>query len=201
MTGPPDGWEAMADISRLGLETAAAVVERILGLSRDAADAKIPLLTPNGPPGSEGTAGDPARRLRADAERLIDLYAEWTRALVERAIEAAGSVAGPETLEIGPVPAGESVHAVMWLHVLEGPLGPVAAVRSTDLTHHDGTVIPASTVRFEPPVLDPSPTRERQQVKVTVDVPDGVTAGRYHGHVLVAAVPDVSLPVHIVVTG
>jgi hypothetical protein len=94
------------DPAAAGLASAAAVVERMLELGRAAASSfRLPL-----PANSEqalaafglsGTApdavvdgepledGDPAerarqaRRFRADAERVVELYAEWTRMLVD----------------------------------------------------------------------------------------------------------------------
>src|SRR5690348_13697793 len=103
-----DGWEAMADIGRYGLETAAAVVESILGASRGT----VPFLTPTGDP-----SADPARRLRADAERLVDLYAEWTRTLVEQAITLSSSRGG---LDIGPVAPGAFGQGAAYLHGATG---------------------------------------------------------------------------------
>ena len=165
-----DGWEAMADIGRYGLETAAAVVEGILGLSRDAGSARFAFLTPGGDPSS-----DPARRLRADAEKLVDLYAEWTRVLVERAIEMASTAGGG--LAIGPVEPGAFGQGTAFLHAAGGE------VRSTALTMHEGAVIPSDRVHCD--VAD--------QVKVTVDVPEDALPGRYYGHLLVVGSPDLSL--------
>ena len=193
MTDRPDGWAAMADIGRLGFDTAAAVIERILDLSRRAGDLSVPLLAPT-------AEGDPARRLRADAERLIDLYAEWTRALVDRALEAAATTTttGPEVLVLGPVEPGGTAAATAWLHVLEAD-GTTAALRCTDLTGHDGEVVPAGSVGFEPPALDTSASPSHQ-VRVNVDVATGTAPGRYHGHLLVAGLPEVALPVRLDVT-
>ncbi len=165
-----DGWEAMTDIGRYGLETAAAVVEGMLGLTREAGGARIPFLTPSGDP-----ASDPARRLRADAEKLVELYAEWTRVLVERAIEVASTGGGG--LSIGPVEPGAFGQGTAYLHAAGGQ------VRSTDLTMHEGAVIAAGRVHCD--VAD--------QVKVTVDVPDDAPPGRYYGHLLVVGTPDLSI--------
>ncbi|MHB8464274.1 MAG: hypothetical protein ACYDH6_21145 [Acidimicrobiales bacterium] len=190
MTEPSDGWEAMADIGRLGLETAAAVVERILDLSRPATDLSVPLLTPTGD-------GDAARRLRSDAERLIDLYAEWTRSLVDRAIDVAAEGRHNEVLVVGPVAPGAVTESTAWLHVLDGPLGPGAHLKATDLTSGGGATLPADSVRLEPTVLDPDASGPSHEVRVRVDVPAHTQPGRYHGHLLVAGLADVALPLRV----
>ena len=103
MSDLPPPWASVADIGQLGLDTAAAVVERLLTLTRltitrQPGGLTVPLLPATGD-------GVDARRVRAEAERLIDLYAEWTRSLVQAAVDAADPdrPAG-EKLSLGPAP-------------------------------------------------------------------------------------------------
>ena len=130
MSDLPPAWASVADIGKLGLDTAAAVVERLLTLTRltitkQPGGLTIPLLPATGD-------GMDARRVRAEAERLIDLYAEWTRSLVQAAVDAADPDRPPgEKLSLGPAPPDSSTQAIIWLHVLDGP-----AAGTTHLRRH-----------------------------------------------------------------
>jgi hypothetical protein len=196
MTELPPPWASVADIGQLGLETAATVVERLLTLTRltlspQAVGLPFPLL-------SATRDGVDARRMRAEAERLIDLYADWTRALVQAAVDAAdgGRPAG-EGLSLGPVEPGGSAEASVWLHLLEGPAAGMTTLRATDLVAHHGGAIPSAAVRFDPASLDTANPRTSQQVVVGLTVPQGTAPGPYHGHILAIGVPEVSLPLRV----
>jgi hypothetical protein len=194
MSDLPPPWASVADIGQLGLDTAAAVVERLLRLTRltitrQPGGLTVPLLPATG-------EGLDARRVRAEAERLIDLYAEWTRSLVQAAVDAADPErpAG-EKLSLGPAPPDTSTQATIWLHVLDGPAAGTTLLRSTDLVAHHGGAISGAAIRFEPPALDATSPQTSQAVTVLVDVPPGVAAGPYHGHILATGVPEVCLEV------
>jgi hypothetical protein len=205
------------DVARAGLEAAAAVVERMLELGRAGASGlRIPVPPNQQPPqpaaapdGSTSSAADPAdltrmsRQLRADAERLVELYATWTRTLVdgaaqlaEQALERAPrSRASDGALRIGPAARGTTTSAEAWLHVLDGPPGPPARMRASDLLAHHGDVIPGGHVSTTPAVLDTTAARTSTGVTVAVAIPDGVRPGTYHGHLLAEGLPEVVLPV------
>jgi hypothetical protein len=196
MSELPPPWASVADIGQLGLETAATVVERLLTLTRltlspQAVGLPFPLL-------SATRDGVDARRMRAEAERLIDLYADWTRALVQAAVDAAdgGRPAG-EGLSLGPVEPGGSAEASVWLHLLEGPAAGMTTLRATDLVAHHGGAIPSAAVHFDPASLDTAKPRTSQQVVVGLTVPQGTAPGPYHGHILATGVPEVSLPLRV----
>lgn len=219
---PPAG----PDVAVLGLEAAAAVVERMLALGRQAAAGIQVPFPPNGEPlfGAAATdeaqptsAGDmpaeapspaqQARRLRADADRLVEAYATWTRMLVDGAAslveQAAGSGerssggGGGAALVIGPVAAGGTSTASAWLHVLDGPPALPAPLHATALVAHDGGQLPATAVAFDPPVLDTAVARSTHEIRVTVAVPPGTPGGRYHGHLLAAGLEEVALAVRV----
>jgi hypothetical protein len=197
MSDPPPPWSSVTDIGGLGIETAATVVERLLDLTREVGGLRVPLLEAT-------TDTAQARRLRANAERLIDLYADWTRSLVDAAVDVAtpanGSGNGSHSLVLGPAAPGGEVGDVLWLHFLDGPAGGRATFQATDLSAHHGGRIAADAVTFDPPTLDASTPRSKRQVEVRVDVPPDAVAGPYHGHLLVEGFPEVCLALRLDVT-
>jgi hypothetical protein len=224
---------AMGDVQRAGLEAAAAVVERVLELGRHGARMPYSFHLPAEPvdvtdsnaadagkgedaddgadaiPGAEAEAdrAREVRRLRADGERLLEMWGEWLRVLLDAAADGAeagvvgrnGGAAHPADgpLRLGPVRAGQPASARAWLHVLDGPPGPPARLSATALTAHDGAAIDAGAARFEPAVLDSFDLRTTHELVVTVAVPDDTPPGTYHGHVLANGIPEVSLAVRL----
>jgi hypothetical protein len=211
---PAEGLRGMADAQRRGLETAAAIVERMLELSRQSTRAPFPFHLPAEPvDGQNGEGADTApdrgrevRRLRADAERVLELWGESMRVLFDVAADAAeAGVAGQDgagdRLLLGPVPPGAPAVGRAWLHVLDGPPGPPARLRATAFTAHDGAAIEAGAASFEPPMLDSFALRSSQEVLVTIEVPEATAPGLYHGHILASDLPEVSLAVSVQVAG
>jgi hypothetical protein len=196
MTDLPPPWASVADIGQLGLETAAKVVERLMAvtrltLSRQPGGLTFPLLPATGD-------GVEARRLRAEAERLIDLYADWTRSLVQAAVDAADvGRPTPQRLSLGPVGPATTAEACVWLHVLDGPAAGPTTLRATDLIAHHGGVIPSDAVQFDPARLDTASPRTSREVAVRVTVPPGAAPGPYHGHILAAGLPEVFLELRL----
>jgi hypothetical protein len=215
---------AMSDIQRAGLEAAAAVVERMLELGRHGTRMPYSFHLPAEPvdgasgkgeaagdgdgaeaAGEDGTAaGDPARalrRARADGERLLELWGEWMRLLLDAAADAteAGIAArngnGAHPLAIGSARGGETASGRAWLHVLDGPPGPRARLTATALCSNDGNSIPAEAVGFDPPELETVDPRSSHQIAIDVNVPKATPVGVYHGHVLAKGLPEVALPI------
>lgn len=208
------GLRAIADIQRAGLETAAVVVERMLELGRQSARAPFPLHLPAEPVDGLGEDGtDPARdreraarRLRADAERLLELWGESMRVLLDVAADAAetsvdGRNGAADQLLLGPVPSGIAAVGRAWLHILDGPPGSPARLTATAFTAHDGAAIEAQAASFEPPLVDSFALRSSQEILITVEVPKGMAPGVYHGHILATGLAEVGLAVRIEVTG
>jgi hypothetical protein len=223
---------AMGDVQRAGLEAAAAVVERMLELGRHGARMPYSFHLPAQPVDGEHSNGGDAvggadvdhetdaltgadaeadrarevRRLRADGERLLELWGEWMRVLLDAVADGAeGGVAGQngaarakdQLLRLGPVKAGHPVSARAWLHVLDGPPGPPARLSATAFTAHDGAAIEARATSFKPPLLDSFNLRSSHELVVTVAVPEGTRPGAYHGHILATGIPEVSLAVRL----
>jgi hypothetical protein len=82
----------------------------------------------------------------------------------------------------------------VWLHNGGSTdLGKVR-LRCSDLLAHDGTVLRAQMVRFEPDIV-PMPARSSRGVTVEVDVADHLPPGCYRGTLLADGHPDVWLPI------
>ena len=205
------------EVARAGLEAAAAVVERMLELGRRGASGiQVPIAPNQEPPSAASIDDDPnasgapsadltkmSRRLRADAERLVELYATWTRALVdgaaalaEQAMERSPTSPAPSegSLRLGPAARGTTTGGEAWLHVLDGPPGPPARVHASDLIAHHGDRIAGELVVASPGVLDTAASRTSTSVAISVAVPDQIRPGTYYGHLLADGLPEVVLP-------
>ena len=88
--------------------------------------------------------------------------------------------------------------AEVWLHN-RGPvdMGKVV-LRCGDLLSHDGCVISARLIRFEPDIV-PMPARSSRGVTVEVDVDGHVAPGSYRGTLVADGHPDVWLPIELIV--
>ena len=88
--------------------------------------------------------------------------------------------------------------AEVWSHN-RGPvdMGKVA-LRCSDLLSHDGSVIAARLMRFEPDIV-PMPARSSRGVTVEVDIDGHVAPGSYRGMLVADGHPDVWLPIEVVV--
>ena len=210
---PLAGLRAMAEVQRAGLEAASTVVERMLELGRLGTRGPFPFPLPADPTARSNGEGrsddDPerdVRRLRGDAERMLELWGEWMRLLVDAAADSAEVALGPPSrggadhLSLGPAKAGASVSGRTWLHVLDGPPTAPARLTATALTAADGSTIDPGTIAFEPAVLDTFDLRSSQEIVVTVDLPVGTAPGPYHGHILATGLPELSLPVRLEVS-
>lgn len=88
--------------------------------------------------------------------------------------------------------------AEVWLHNRGAiDMGKVA-LRCSDLLSHDGRLIAARLMRFEPDIV-PMPARSSRGVTVEVDIDEHVAAGSYRGMLLADGRPDVWLPIELVV--
>jgi hypothetical protein len=88
--------------------------------------------------------------------------------------------------------------AEVWLHN-GGPvdMGKVR-LRCSDLLAHDGTVIPAHVMRFEPDII-PMPARSSRGLTVEVEVSDDLPPGSYRGTLVADGHPDIWLPVEVAI--
>lgn len=207
--------DPFARIRDLGLETAAEVVERMLELGHQMADLRIPLLPAGrgdgggGGGGGDEDAADPEatgqlRRLRADADRLIDLYGDWSRTLLDSVMDMASQGRGAaresvDALVLGPVSPGDEAVATAWLHLLDGAPA-TATMRATDLTRHDGKVVAAAHIHATPAAVERTAPGASVELTVAVVVPADAEPGTYRGHLLATGLPDVALAMRLEVS-
>lgn len=95
------------------------------------------------------------------------------------------------------VPAGSATGEV-WLHNGGSEDRGKIRLRCSDLLAHDGTVLAASVLRFEPDVV-PMPARSSRGVTAEVDLGEDAAPGTYRGMLVADGQPDVWLPVELVV--
>jgi hypothetical protein len=193
---------SLGGFQRLGVQTAAQVIEGF-----------IDLLGAGGATRSADRVTDPSTgpepgfaQLRVDVARALDLYGELVRRsfegyadLLEQRQRANGARAdagddGPLMLRVAA--DGAAAAGTVWIHnTTDGPA--CAELHLTDLTAHDGKVVPSSTGCFEPAALTIAPggsASARLEVVVA-----GFPSGIYHGHVVAGGLPEAALPVRLII--
>ena len=209
--GPFQALTALTDVQRLGLDAATEVVRGFA----DLLDTQPPGTPPTPDPAGdrEPTGGrEPANghepdlaQLRVIVARALDLYADLVRRsfegyadLMDQMLRSRGVQldSGPGGLLTLQGAAGTRATATVWMHNTTARQAS-AEPCLTDLASHDGQVVPASAGRFQPAVLTIGPGAS---TSATVEVALGhVAPGVYRGHVLARGLPDVALPVRLLV--
>jgi hypothetical protein len=195
---PEANLRAVGEIQARGFRAASDVVDRFVRLAgktdagngRASAEAEL-----NGNNQTRESTGLDVDRLVSSWESLMGQLVQSLRGspatgypTVDLTIADARGV-----LSLRAVPGGRACSEV-WLHN-GGPqdLGDVK-LRCSDLLRHDGGVVTAHSVRFEPGVVTMG-ARTSRGVCVEVDVADELSAGVYRGTLLAHGHPDVWLPV------
>jgi hypothetical protein len=215
------GARALVDVQRRGLLAANELVERLVRSVDGDRDDRAGAGTDAGgrPSGRDGAAAAGTRL--GPADDLMRLWLQLVRVGLdalghllppdgagERAdgphvatVDTDGTAIGAVRISVTPVEplAADGANrpgAELWLH--NGSRVPITgvALHCGDLRAADGAVLPAASVRFDPPVVD-LPARSSRGVDVSVDA--DLPAGTYHGVVLAAGIPDAWLPLKVVV--
>lgn len=187
---------ALGAVQSQGFRAASRLVDRFVNPSQPAAPEPGPV-SQNGEPA--GGAGPTVDRLLGGWEALT---AQLTRTLSNSApaqprspvfdVGGAESVGGA-VLSCEPGGAGS---VEVWLHNGGGrDLGEVR-LRCSGLLAHDGALIDAAAVRFDPDVVQ-LPARSSRGVVVSVDVAPQVRAGVYRGTLLVEGHPDMWMSIEL----
>jgi hypothetical protein len=188
----------LTELQRLGFATAEQVIKGyvdLFGLERQ-------------PPSAGPSNGhEPSfRELRVNVARALDLYGELVRRsfegyadLLERGPRLGGVRLGADDeapLTLRAAVAADRASGTVWVHnTTDQPT--CVEPRLTDLTAHDGAVVPARGGRFTPTTVTAAPGGS---VSATLEILlDGAVPGVYHGHVLARGLPDGALPIRLVV--
>ncbi|OBB06931.1 hypothetical protein A5662_09820 [Mycobacteriaceae bacterium 1482268.1] len=123
--------------------------------------------------------------------RLVDETREGPARLDLEKVEAQG------TLELESASPG-CARGEVWLHNRGlGNLGDIR-LRCSELLAHDGHVISAAAIQFDPEMV-PMPGRSSRGVSVKVLVDQEVPPARYCGTLLAEGFPDLAIPVTVTV--
>jgi len=201
--GPFHALGTLTDVQRRGMETASQVIKGFI----EFLDVEAPPRPADPDIANDQEAG--FAQLRINVARALDLYTDLVRRsfesyadLVEQTLRARGvQLNGADDGQPGRLTvqgtAGAQATGTLWMHnTTDGPAS--AVLRLTDLTAHDGRVVPACAGRFEPPALNVG-TGASLSASLTLALGDA-EPGVYLGHVLAGGLPDVALPVRLVVT-
>ncbi len=148
-------------------------------------------------PGGEPRRVAVARSLDLLSDLMVGMTAVFAEAVdtTLRSAEGDGG-AQPEQPIVLSGPPGGHARTTVWIHTTAGAQLPATALRMTDLTAHDGTVLTGRSASFVAGTT-PAPASARLEVVIPAALPTGV----YHGHVLATGVPEAALSVRLEVKG
>ena len=191
---------ALTDAQRRGLDAATQVVREFVDL--------LDTQPSSGPADDMGSVNghEPGlTQLRVTVARALDLYADLVRRSFEGYADLMDQMLRSRGVELGSVDgglltlqgaAGARAMGTVWMHNTTARRAS-AIPHLTDLASHDGRMVPASVGRFQPAALTIDPSAS---TSATVEVVLGdVVPGVYRGYVLARGLPDVALPVRLLV--
>jgi hypothetical protein len=210
---PVVGVRALADVQRRGLFAAGELVDRLVRLVDGDAGASV--RRDEGPRATaESSASARSAPHPASVDEVVELWLELVRlgadVIRQFARPAARDLGHGATVDVGSRSTAERVHLVagrgrnatgtgptaeIWLHNGTERDQVGIGLRSSDLTAHDGTTLPASSVEFRPTNVD-LPARSSRGVGITVAVGDTPPA-TYRGIILATNLPEVWLPLEV----
>jgi hypothetical protein len=213
---PDINLKAVGAVQQRGFRAATEVVNRLVRMTAQMTDGVAAEVEPNESACEDAQLGQtvdeagpaPDVDSRVDADRVLqswqNLMGQFVgsiRGTVTQAVEdplfdlAKAESRGQISLEsTSPGP----VCAEVWLHNRGADdLGKVR-LRCSDLLAHDGALVAASVVRFEPDAV-PMPPRSSRGVTVEVDVNEDIRPGSYRGTLLAEGHEEVWMPVVLAV--
>jgi hypothetical protein len=188
---PEINMRAVTAIQTRGFRAASEVVNRLVQIA-------------NGNPARDDEPSEPPGESSPDVSAFLALWERLLRQVTGPVGGAGPTPAGVTTLDLGNTESrqavclqagvpGEAVSEV-WLHNGgHDDLGGVR-LRCSDLLAHDGMLVDASAVRFDPDVVT-MPARSSRGVRVKAVVAEDVRPCIYRGMLLVDGHPDAWLPV------
>lgn len=199
---------ALGEIQARGFRAASEVVDKFVRMAdRLTADATADP-RPDGAADTESRSATGSAAAGLDLDKLVDAWQGMAGQLAGSLRGASTSPAGRAVFNLEHADANGqisleiadagTVAAEVWLHNGGGEdLGKVR-LRCSPLMAHDGTLLPAEFVRFEPDMV-PMPARSSRGVTIQIDVGEDVVPGRYRGTLLVEGHAEVWLPVTLAV--
>jgi hypothetical protein len=190
----------VAEVQRLGLDTAKMVIDRFSELA-----GQWPSAARGDGRGSQGAAAastrEPPAQLQADAERAVDAYLNVVRRLYDVVAGFTGAPSGtpagtgPEPVRLPPAAPGGTTSAYVWLHNTTADATTALVPRAVDLVDHHGNRISGGALAFDPAAVAQLDPGASSQLLATLRLPSDAVPGTYHGLVLVEHLPDVALHV------
>lgn len=190
---------ALGEIQARGFRAASELVDRFVRSANN-----------NGYAGSAEAKSEPGvngngRQRDADAVDASSFIRTWESAVGRLAGSLRGSTErGHPTLDLTRTSAsgsvalaaapGETAHGEVWLHNGGAADLGVVGLRCSDLLGHNGDIVVAQMVRFDPDAVA-MPARSSRGVLIEIDVAAGLRPGTYRGTVLAEDHPDVWLPI------
>jgi hypothetical protein len=198
---------ALGEIQARGFRAASELVDRFVRATPETSTAKADE--------TEAAAGEPSGETPSaavlpDVEQLLGSWKGMVGQLIGsiRSGTSGSAQGGPAMFDlVNDQASGEialtatepgAVSTEVWVHNAGGiDLGKVR-LRCSDLMSHDGSVVEAAMVRFEPDTI-PMPARSSRGVTVELDVSEDVAPGVYRGTLLADGHADVWLPMLLTV--
>lgn len=191
-----------------GFRAASELVDRFVRMAKPTGNgtdhSKKPVVNANqeGSNGDNGADGAILEPLLRSWLSLTDQFLRGSRQLVDETLE------GPATLDLEKVEAQGALdlssgspgvaRGEVWLHNRGlGNLGDIR-LRCSELLAHDGHVISAAAIEFDPETV-PMPGRSSRGVSIKVHVDQEAPPARYCGTLLAEGFPDLSIPVTVTV--
>ena len=150
--------------------------------------------------------GETLGELRATVTRAVDTYAN----LLERTFDAYFDLIDERTRPTGPrlsngttdgvyieLHAGEQGRAELWLENPTAEPGPTMTPQATTLSNGTGFSISATSIAFEPSIVDAVAPGTAENVAMIIDTKLDLPVGHYYGHVLVREQPGMALSVAV----
>ena len=199
---PTANARALSAIQAEGFRAASQLVDRFVRI----ASAGVARPSDSTTPADHSTNGDKPRAPGSlDIEGLIKLWWSATgQALLQSSSAAAAALRPPARLDLRNGNAGGQVDLEVakpgvaaneiWLHNNDFDDLGIVRLRCSELLSHDGFVIGAAAIWFEPESVS-MPGRSSRGLRLKVNVADDVPPGQYRGTLLVDGHPDLWLPV------
>lgn len=199
---PEINMRAIGEIQARGFRAATEVVDRLIRSAK--AGAASDGNTPEAGTAEERSSAPPdVDRVMELGQKLLGQLAQTLSGRVLTAPNAAAAfdlvteqASGRIALEASETPG--TATAEVWLHNTGATDRGKVRLRCSALMAHDGAVIDAAAVRFEPDSV-PMPGRCSRGVTIEIDLTGDIRPGRYHGTLLADGHVDVWLPVELVV--